>query len=184
MLHENILYRDRKEWANVKSLPQDYGPHLVVQIVYSEKFRDVYDYFRTVLQSDERSERAFKLTTDAIELNAANNTVWDLREEMNYITAIIEEQPKNYQVWHHRRVFVELLKDPSAEILQERGMSEYPNLLEQIQCFQQTHSSPYLNMLEKKCQNVEDTLKCALVLCEILAKEKDTIRKEYWPYIG
>lgn len=35
---------------------------------------------------------------------------------MKYIERIIvHSQPKNYQVWHHRRVLVEWLQDASSE---------------------------------------------------------------------
>lgn len=122
------FYKDRPEWSDVKPTQQDDGFHPVVQIAYSDKFKDVFDYFRTVLRTDERSQRAFDLTTDAANLNPANYTVWyyrrlllkdlnkDLKSELEYVGEMIKEHPKTYQLWHHRSAVVEWLKDAADEL--------------------------------------------------------------------
>ena len=40
----------------------------------------------------------------------------DIKAELRYCREMIEEHPKNYQVWQHRRVLVEWLQDPSSEL--------------------------------------------------------------------
>lgn len=86
------------------------------------------DYFRAVLLADELSERAFELTNDALRINAANYTAWvfrrklirhldkDLHAELAFVRDLALSNPKNYQIWHHRREVVTVLNDGSLEL--------------------------------------------------------------------
>jgi len=123
-----VPYSQRTEWKDVVGIRQDEGPNPVARIAYTDKFTDVFNYFRAIVASGEVSERALDLTKDAAELNPANYSVWhhrrfllkalkvDLGVEMAYCRAVIEDNPKNYQVWQHRRALVEWTGDASKEL--------------------------------------------------------------------
>jgi len=124
-----IYFKDRSDWKDVTPVEQDDGPFSAVKISYSPKFKDAYDYLRAVMLKGEKSPRVLELTAQTIEFNAANYTAWQYRRdtldalgipqkisnqelkpdfdtEVTFSTELIEDNPKNYQVWHHRKVLV------------------------------------------------------------------------------
>ena len=58
-----LPYSQREEWRDVTPLQQLEGPSPVVQIAYTDRFRDVYDYFRLALCS-KLSEEICSLSTE------------------------------------------------------------------------------------------------------------------------
>jgi protein farnesyltransferase/geranylgeranyltransferase type-1 subunit alpha len=123
-----IKFGDREAYKDLSPVLQDDGPFPVCPIAYSEQFVDTMNYFRAIVRKDERSQRALDITTEAIDLNPANYSVWyyrrliltslksDYRKELEYVTEQAIDKPKNYQIWYHRQVIVELLGDPSKEL--------------------------------------------------------------------
>ncbi|XP_004348074.2 farnesyltransferase alpha subunit [Capsaspora owczarzaki ATCC 30864] len=123
-----VFFKDRPQWADVKPLEQDDGPDPVVAILYADEFKDKMNYFRAIVQLDERSQRAFDLTTEVIKANPANYHAWhfrrlvmdalnlDYQPELAFTHRLAEANPKNYQIWHHRRVVAEKIRSPSNEL--------------------------------------------------------------------
>jgi protein farnesyltransferase/geranylgeranyltransferase type-1 subunit alpha len=109
-------------FSDLKPVPQEDGPIPVCQIDYSADFVLAYDYFRALLLTNERSERALALTEVCLTFNPANYTVWHVRRECVDALGWTEERldyewnlasrlggpnPKNYQIAFHRRCALE-----------------------------------------------------------------------------
>jgi protein farnesyltransferase/geranylgeranyltransferase type-1 subunit alpha len=124
----HVPYGEREEWSDIIPIPQDDGPEPLVAIQYSDAWTDTMDYFRAIVQKQEKSARALELTTAAIRMNPANYTVWyyrrlcldalgaDWAPELAYTRRHALMTPKNYQIWYHRRQVLERLGDASEEL--------------------------------------------------------------------
>ena len=136
----------------------------VASIAYTADFVTAFDYLRTCLRTDERSDRTLALTGLCLRLNPANYTVWHyrrrilatlqrksdcdsaageeklpvldadvLKSELQLASSLGGANPKNYQVWYHRRALLEpILNCDSTEANEESAVSTAKDELEYI----------------------------------------------------
>ncbi|RKP40338.1 hypothetical protein BJ085DRAFT_42542 [Dimargaris cristalligena] len=125
---DDLPLSQRAEWKDVTPIPQDDGLHPIAPISYTKEYSEVMDYFRAISRQKELSPRALQLTEEIIWINPGHYTAWayrldilkhlnvDLRTELTFLDEFAEENPKTYQLWHHRREIIKLLDDPSGEM--------------------------------------------------------------------
>ncbi|XP_014668221.1 PREDICTED: protein farnesyltransferase/geranylgeranyltransferase type-1 subunit alpha-like [Priapulus caudatus] len=135
-----------------------------------------------LLQEDVRNNSAWNQRYFVIyHTTGFNDAV--LEKEVKYAQDMIRKAPNNESSWNYLR-----------GALLEKDLSTHPGLMEFCEeLYGKSVRSPYLlgfmreiyeDRLEQGCENVEDVLYKSLVLVEALAMEFDTIRVEYWNYIG
>jgi protein farnesyltransferase/geranylgeranyltransferase type-1 subunit alpha len=118
-----IPITERPEWSGVAPLRQPEPATEVVAICTDPDHADLLGIFWTALTSGERSQRVLDLSEEIIlNYNSAHFSVWAWRWECllslhtldseDGVTAEIElmrrvatDNPKNYQLWNHRRKF-------------------------------------------------------------------------------
>jgi len=133
-----VFFKDNPDFSDVIPIPQDDGPRPVVQIAYSDAFKDAYDYFRAIYATNELSRRALALTAACIKQNPANYTVWEYRRqiikelaldistELEYTRGRMGTNPKNYQMWHHRSELLGFKKSvESADVERELDLVKF-----------------------------------------------------------
>lgn len=91
-----------------------------ISIKYSELFRTACGIMHAAMRQGEKSARALRLTGEVIHISPANYTAFEYRQnilkqmgkeamvkDLKWSIDQCLENPKNYQVWHHRRWLAE-----------------------------------------------------------------------------
>ncbi|KAI0250699.1 protein prenylyltransferase [Lactifluus subvellereus] len=127
-MEEHVLYAERPEWSDVVPIAQYENIQPLAPIFYSPEYKDATDYFRAIVKTGEKSPRVLQLTETIIRLNPAHYSAWQYRyetliaisaplePELVLTNALTKASFKTYQVWHHRRLLLIVLRDPAPEL--------------------------------------------------------------------
>ncbi|EIM88998.1 protein prenylyltransferase [Stereum hirsutum FP-91666 SS1] len=122
------LFCERPEWEDVTPIAQYENITPLAPIFYSNEYKDATDYFRGILKTGEMSPRVLDLTEQIIRMNPAHYSAWTYRyqtlihlqtplgPELELTNDLTRAYLKTYQVWHHRRLLVTALNDPTPEL--------------------------------------------------------------------
>ncbi|KAI0490877.1 putative geranylgeranyltransferase type I alpha subunit [Xylaria cf. heliscus] len=113
-------YANDPEWDDVVPIPQDEPDGALAAIAYAEDYAEAMAYLRAVMAVKEHTPRCLRLTEHIIDMNPAHYTVWLYRfdivralgipipEELEWLNDVSLEHLKNYQIWHHRQLLMDL----------------------------------------------------------------------------
>ncbi|RWA03353.1 hypothetical protein EKO27_g11751 [Xylaria grammica] len=113
-------YVNDPEWDDVVPIPQEEPEGAIAAISYAEDYAEAMGYLRAVMAVKEHTPRCLRLTEHIIDLNPAHYTVWLYRfdimkalnipiaDEIEWLNEVSLEHLKNYQIWHHRQLLMDL----------------------------------------------------------------------------
>lgn len=101
----------------------------LLKIMYTEDFKLMIGRLNALIDINEHSERALKLTQVVIAKVPSNYTAWqfrfqiikqistqqDLVSELEWCSSTAKENEKNYQIWHYRELVIQLLIEKFLE---------------------------------------------------------------------
>ncbi|KAI0810599.1 prenyltransferase alpha subunit [Xylaria sp. FL0064] len=113
-------YANDPEWDDVVPIPQDEPEGALAAIAYADDYAEAMAYLRAVMVVKEHTPRCLRLTEHIIDMNPAHYTVWLYRfeivkalnipipDELDWLNDVSLEHLKNYQIWHHRQLLLDL----------------------------------------------------------------------------
>ncbi|ODQ67181.1 protein prenylyltransferase [Nadsonia fulvescens var. elongata DSM 6958] len=113
---------EKHDYSDLTIIPHSDGPTPLAPILYSENYSKAMGILRALMANQELSERALDLTTEIIDQNPAHYTVWAYRvniiqelgvdfliNELEWVDSIAMEATKNYQIWPHRQIILNMM---------------------------------------------------------------------------